>query len=176
VQIAEVVPAQANPTPPPVEMKPPEPERAEVITASQSPVETAKVSEEPPPPEPVKPQEVAMIEQAAQVEIYTQKSAGAAQDGGMASALNAYVGQIHGALQKAKVARGITGAGQVMLGFTLDKSGKVLDREVIQSSGVPRLDQAALDWLDRADFPPLPTIINGGQRFNVPLTFRRKSG
>jgi periplasmic protein TonB len=90
--------------------------------------------------------------------------------------LSAYVGKIHGALQRAKVSAAGGGVGQVTLGFTIDARGKVIDLEVIKSSGVAKLDEAALSWLERADFPPLPGVLGTGQRFNVPLTFKRKSG
>ena len=177
VEIAEVAPMIANPTPPPiVETKPVEPELKEVITAALSPTETVTSSEEPPPVEQSKPEQVAVQNQAAQVAMIAEKSAGLAQDGGKATALTAYVGKIHGALQKAKASAANGGTGQVMLGFTLDATGKLVDREVIKSSGVAALDKAAVDWLDRADFPPLPGLLGTGQRFNVPLTFKRKSG
>jgi periplasmic protein TonB len=176
VEIAEVAPMIANPTPPPVvETKPVEPELKDVITAALSPTETVKTTEEPPPVEQPKPQEVAVQNQAAQVAVLTEKSAGQAQDGGKATALTAYVGKIHGALQKAKASAANGGIGQVTLGFTLDSNGKIVDREVIKSSGVAALDKAAVDWLNRADFPPLPGLLGSGQRFNVPLTFKRKS-
>jgi protein TonB len=175
VEIAEVAPMVAQPTPPPViETKPVEPDLKAVITATQSPTETAAVVELP-PPDVVKPQEVAERDQTAQVAILTEKSAGAAQDGGKAEALSAYVGKIHGALQRAKVSAASGGVGQVTLGFTLDAGGRVIDKEVIKSSGVASLDRAAVEWLERAAFPPLPGVLGSGQRFNVPLTFKRKS-
>ncbi|MEQ1696782.1 MAG: TonB family protein [Hyphomicrobiaceae bacterium] len=176
IEIAEVAPIIANPTPPPVvEAKIIEPELKDVITATQSPTETVTASEEPPPLEQPKPQEVAVIEQAAQVAVLAEKSAGQAQHGGKATALTAYVGKIHGALQRSKASVVNGGVGQVTLAFTLNANGKLIDREVIKSSGVASLDKAALDWLERADFPPLPGLLGSGQRFNVPLTFKRKS-
>jgi periplasmic protein TonB len=174
VEVAEVAPMVANPTPV-AETKPIEPEFKDVVAALQSPTETMEVREAP-PPEITKPQEVATRDQAAQAEMYSEKSSGVAQDGGKATALSAYVGKIHGALQRVK-SRSVAGAvGQVTLGFTLDGNGKILDREVIKSSGIATLDKAAVEWLDRADFPPLPGLLGSGQRFNVPLTFKRKSG
>ena len=178
IEIAEVAPMIANPTPPPfVETKPLEPEVKEAITATESPSETLKsVEEQPTPPEPPKPQEVAVRDQTAQIAMLAEKSAGQAEDGGKATALSAYVGKIYGALQRAKTSVSSKGGiGQVTLGFTLDANGKVVDHEVIQSSGVASLDKAAIDWLERAEFPPLPGLLAGGQRFNVPLTFKQKS-
>jgi periplasmic protein TonB len=178
IEIAEVAPMIANPTPPPPveEVKPLEPELKDVITATDSKTETVAAKEEPPPVEVVKPQEVAVVDQAAQVEMYAEKSAGQAQDGGKATALTAYVGKIHGALQRVKVPVANGAVGQVTLGFTLSPQGKVLASDIIQSSGVPSIDKAALAWLERAVFPPLPDVLGSGQRFNVPLTFKRKTG
>jgi periplasmic protein TonB len=177
VQIAEVTPMMANPTPPPmIEAKPVEPELAKVITATESLTQVAAVTEEPRPPEPPKPQEVATRDQVAQIETYTEKSAGQAQDGGKAQAMSAYVGKIFGALQRAKTPVVGGGVGQVTLGFKLDANGKVVKREVLKSSGVAALDRAAVEWLERAEFPPLPGVLDAGQQFNVPLTFTRKSG
>lgn len=177
IEIAEVAPMVANPTPPPVvETKPEEPELKEVITATQSPTEVVTATEELPPPiEQPPPLEVATVTQQAQVAMVAEKSAGLAQEGGKATALSAYVGKIHGALQRAKSSTINGGIGQVTLGFTLDANGKIIDREVIKSSGIAALDKAAVDWLDRAAFPPLPGLLGTAQRFNVPLTFKRKS-
>ena len=173
VEIAEVAPMVANPNPV-VETKSAEPEIKSVVAALESPTEAATAAE-PPPVETAKPQEVALVDRSAQVEMYAEKSAGVAQDGGKATALSAYVGKVHGALQRVKSSAG-GAVGQVTLGFTLDGAGKVTGREVIKSSGIAALDKAAMDWLDRAEFPPLPGILGTGQRFNVPLTFKRKSG
>ncbi len=175
VEIAEVAPMIAQALPPPLlDAKPVEPDLTKVITAINSPVETAAVIETP-PPDMVRPNEVAERDAAAQVAILTEKSAGQAQDGGKAEALSAYVGKIHGALQRAKVSAASGGVGQVTLGFTLDAGGRVIDKQVIKSSGVASLDRAAVEWLERAEFPPLPGVLGTGQRFNVPLTFKRKS-
>ncbi len=176
VEIAEAAPMIANPVlPPVVETKPDDPDLKKVITAALSPTETVTAADDPPVEQP-KPQDVAVQNQAAQVAMIAEKSAGQAQDGGKATALTAYVGKIHGALQKAKASVANGGTGQVTLGFTLDANGKIVERQVIKSSGVAALDKAAVDWLDRADFPPLPGLLGSGQRFNVPLTFKRKSG
>lgn len=178
IEIAEVAPMIANPTPPPPveEVKPVEPELKEVITATQSTSDVMAAREELPPVEVIKPQEVAVADQAAQDAQLAEKSAGEAQDGGKATALTAYVGKIHGALQRVKAPVANGAVGQVTLGFTLSPEGKVMASDIIQSSGVPAIDKAALAWLERAVFPPLPDILGSGQRFNVPLTFKRKTG
>lgn len=178
IEIAEVTPQVVAPTPPPVaETKPEEPELRNVITATEAPNEVATVTEEPKPPaEQAQPVQVAAIPVQEQEAVVLEKSAGKAEQGGKASALSAYVGKIHGALQKAKAPAGGGSFGRVTLGFTLDRTGKILDHEVLESSGTPSLDRAALEWLERAAFPPLPELLGQNQRFNVPLTFKRKSG
>lgn len=174
VDVAEVAPMVANPIPV-VEAKPVEPELKNVVASTESPTEVASL-EQLPPPETVKPDEIAAKDQAAQTAMYAEKSAGAAQDGGKATALSAYVGKIFGALQHAKSAAAKGAVGQVVLGFTLDASGKIVNSEIIKSSGIAALDKAAVEMLERAEFPPLPGILGSDQRFNVPLTFKRKSG
>ena len=174
VEIPDVAPMIATQLKP-LDIKPTDPDVVPLLMASASPTQTVKAAEEPPKPE-VKPEEVATQDQLQQTAMVAEKSAGEQQDGGKATALTAYVGKIHGALQKVKASSASGAVGQVTLGFTLDSSGKVVDREVIKSSGITALDRAAVDWLERAAFPPLPNLLGTGQRFNVPLTFKRKSG
>lgn len=174
VEIAEVAPMIANPTPPPdVVTKPVEPELKNVITAALSPTETVKATDEPPPVEQAKPQEVAVQNQAAQVAILTEKSAGQAQDGGKATAEKAYAGKLFSALQRAKAPTSRRDVGKVTVGFTVNSDGKVLNHEIIESSGLAALDKAAVEWVERAEFPPLPGLLGASYRFHVPLSFKR---
>lgn len=154
-------------TSPVIEEKLLEPDLKDAITAIESPMETARLTNEPTPPEPRTPETV---------EIITQKSAGEAQDGGKATLLSAYVGKIHGALQKVKLDRRVKGAGQVVVGFRVDESGHVKSREVLQSSGIAAIDQAAFEMLDKASFPPPPGALGGDELYKVPFTFSSKPG
>jgi outer membrane biosynthesis protein TonB len=141
VDIAEVTPMLANPTPPPVvETKPIEPELKAVITATQSPTEVAAVTEEQPMPVVTPPEVVAMRDQVAQVEQFSEKSAGSARDGGKATALNAYRGQINGALSRVQPNKWSKRAGLVVVRFTVDAAGRVKSNTVLKSSGSAALD------------------------------------
>lgn len=173
IEVAEVAPIISAP-PPVLENKPVEPDLQGLIVATESPVEVAKTTEEPVPlpPEPVKPMVVAAIEQAAQVEMFAEKSAGKAQDGGKTKAREKYAGDLNKALRKVRI--GVFQAfGTVTLQFELDRTGKLLSRQVVESSGNSALDQKALDWLDRADFPPLPEALGSRELFTVPLKFQK---
>jgi periplasmic protein TonB len=63
--------------------------------------------------------------------------------------------------------------GRVVISFSLDRQGRVIDRRVLSSSGVAALDEAALATLRRAQpFPPPPADVPG-ERINkdVPINF-----
>ncbi|MEZ5658574.1 MAG: energy transducer TonB [Burkholderiaceae bacterium] len=65
--------------------------------------------------------------------------------------------------------------GTVVVRFQLDANGTVLAREILESSGIGILDQAALESIDRASpFPAPPPIYLSGQEawFAVPIGFR----
>lgn len=50
--------------------------------------------------------------------------------------------------------------GTVVVKFTIDRDGRLLASSIKQSSGHPRLDQAALATLARAaPFPPIPDFV-----------------
>ena len=93
-----------------------------------------------------------------------------------AAELTVYVGQIHRALIKAKLPSLKNKVGKVTVSFKVDASGKIVEREVFKSSGVAALDQAAVEWLERAAFPPLPGLLGASYQFNVPLSFEREHG
>lgn len=175
VELAEVAPLVANATPPVIETKPVDPDLKAVITAKDSPVETATVAEEAPPLEQPRPIEVAAVDQAAQVEVVTQKSAGRAEDGGKATALTAYAGKINEALQKVKLPRRMPGSGSVIVGISLDQAGRVKSRAVVKSSGIAAVDRFAVEMVDKASFPPPPSSLAGDEFFNVPFSFSTKS-
>jgi len=63
--------------------------------------------------------------------------------------------------------------GSVVVSFTLDRSGRLISRNVVRSSGHASLDQEALATIDRAQ--PLPTppagISQASLHITVPLNF-----
>jgi periplasmic protein TonB len=123
----------------------------------------------------VRPPEVATHDQVEQVEVHVDQSASAAQNGGKSTLLSGYVGKIHGALQQVKLTRRIKGAGQVVVGFTVDPTGRLKSHSVIKSSGVASVDKAALEMVERASFPPPPEALD--ELYEVPFAFGpNKSG
>ncbi len=178
IEVAEVAPMVAQETPPPV-AKPIEPELDTVLTATESPVEAQKAAEQPPPPDlqppEVKPVEVAAVEQAAQVEMFAEKSAGKAQDGSRTQARLQYAGQLNKAIRKVRIGA-FKNFGTVTVQFEIDRTGKLLTRKILASSGNDVLDQKAIDWIDKAEFPPLPDALNTREVFTIPLIFQRANG
>jgi protein TonB len=58
-----------------------------------------------------------------------------------------------------KAALGQRGRWEAVVAFTVDRSGRVISAELKKSTGVPVLDEEALEWLQRASpFPPPPDI------------------
>lgn len=66
--------------------------------------------------------------------------------------------------------------GTVEVGFRLDRSGHLLHREIIRSSGVPELDTAALAMIEKAQpFPPFPaSMAVPNEDFDFPLHFTNR--
>lgn len=173
VELVEVVPMTANNTPPVIETKPVEPDLKSVITAKESPTETIEVVET--PPEPVRTKEAAERDQAAQVAMLTEKSAGAAKDGGKATALSLYAGKINEALRNVKLAKRLPGSGSVTIGIWVDPAGRVKSRAVTKSSGIAAVDRFAVEMVDRASFPPPPPGLSGDEFYAVPITLSTKA-
>jgi periplasmic protein TonB len=63
--------------------------------------------------------------------------------------------------------------GTVFVKFQIDRSGHVLERHILRSSGHTDLDSAALAMIDRAQpFPPFPaTMSQPDEYFDFPLHF-----
>jgi protein TonB len=156
---------EAPKEPPKVEEKPADqviqpspPQQAEVtLPEVQQKVEQPKPEVTPPAPEtraPAKNERVAQFSQAAS---------------------NTYNALVLGHLQRfkryPKAARNV--AGKVVVRFTLDRDGRLIDSVVTKSSGNHVLDEAALETLRRASpFPQFPAAKAVAQEeFIVPLGF-----
>jgi protein TonB len=63
--------------------------------------------------------------------------------------------------------------GVVMLGFTMDRHGRVLSRHILRSSGFAALDAEALAMIERAQpLPPFPADVTASTRsFVAPIRF-----
>ena len=64
--------------------------------------------------------------------------------------------------------------GKLVVGFTLERDGTVLDAWIVQSSGVQSLDQDAIAMLHRASpVPPVPERYKGAQlKLAMPLDYK----
>jgi periplasmic protein TonB len=92
---------------------------------------------------------------------------------------NAYDALVIGHLQRFKRYPGAAhgASGTVLVAFTLDRTGRVIDSTMTTSSGNRVLDEEALDTLHRASpFPPFPAAKPGTQdSYIVPVNFSRSN-
>ena len=67
-------------------------------------------------------------------------------------------------------------ATEILVTFTLDRSGKVVTASLMRSSGDAAFDEAALSMVRRADPVPAPPplVADEGLTFTVPVVFRAK--
>jgi len=156
-------PEQADKPVEPIEkLMPPPPQPAEVTLPK--PVEQAKQEEKP-------------VEQRRAQEAHAAAKNDALQVASIAAA-KAYNGLVGGHLRKfirtAAAAR--YGSGKALVGFVLDREGRVKSSRLEQSSGNAALDREALDIVSRANpFPPFPAAKAGAQEaFSAPITFERQ--
>jgi protein TonB len=68
-------------------------------------------------------------------------------------------------------------AAEIVLGFELDRSGRVLSVRIVRSSGDQSFDDAALAMMRRADPVPAPPahVADSGLSFTLPVAFRAKA-
>jgi protein TonB len=146
----------------------PEPKPVERKLVERKPVEKKPVERKPVEKKPVEPQRQAQEahERAASREALHQSSVAAS---------NAYNSLVYGHLQRFKTyptsARGATG--HAVAHFVLSRTGNLLSASIVQSSGNPALDAAALASVRSANpFPPFPTEKTGAQdSFTAPINF-----
>ena len=64
-----------------------------------------------------------------------------------------------------------------MLRIVVSRDGHLVDVTLIQSSGLPALDNTAMNLIRQASpYPPLPADITGARHtFLLPLQFRRNN-
>jgi periplasmic protein TonB len=65
---------------------------------------------------------------------------------------------------------------EILVGFVLDRTGRVLSTSVVKGSGDPAFDAAALDMVRRSDPVPQPPplIADEGLNFTLPVIFKVK--
>ncbi|MBX9450583.1 MAG: TonB family protein [Mesorhizobium sp.] len=90
------------------------------------------------------------------------------------AAVSNYPGQVRRKLGRAVRYRGRE-RGEVLVSFTVSRSGSVSGVRIARSSGSPNLDKAALDTVRRAaPFPPIPDAAGRASwPFDLPLSFTR---
>ena len=68
-------------------------------------------------------------------------------------------------------------AAKIVVNFVLDRLGHVVSTSVVEGSGDPAFDAAALDMVRRSDPlpPPPPVIADDGLSFTLPVIFRVRS-
>ncbi len=168
VQPVEAQPQQlASKQPQPQEVKPVK--DTKVIESPQGPEQT--LDTKPVEKKPLPPQQVASVVQEATVKQL--QSSGAAESGGSATMMSAYIGSLRTHLEKTKVNPRSGYTGTVVVSFTVDSSGNLISRKIQKSSGSKVLDNAALASIDKAaPFPPIPLNLHKTEfTLSVPYRF-----
>ncbi len=154
IRTAEVTPVETPPPVPVQEAKPVDELQQAITSKSETAVEDNVVkTEEPPPPPEIKPQEVKPVEdvqQPMQVALAKDASTGAAKTGGDTMALAEYRGKLAKLFQECKFAPKKRVVGNAQVRITVDESGKIVNREIVKSSGDAGVDRAALANVDYA--------------------------
>jgi TonB family protein len=72
----------------------------------------------------------------------------------------------------------IQSAAEILVGFELDETGRVLSSNVVQGSGDASFDEAALAMIRRSDPVPKPpaAVVAEGLTFTLPVIFRAGHG
>jgi protein TonB len=72
----------------------------------------------------------------------------------------------------------IAQAAEILVGFELDETGRVLSSSIVQGSGDASFDEAALAMIRRSDPVPQPplAVVQEGLSFTLPVIFRAKRG
>jgi len=88
--------------------------------------------------------------------------------------LAALAAQINRRRYYPKIARRRGEQGRVVVSFVVSKYGELSDMKVVESSGIKRLDEAALKTLRRASpFKPIPTALDKERwSISVPIEFK----
>ncbi|WP_341708301.1 energy transducer TonB [Halopseudomonas sp.] len=166
-QPKEVAPPKPTPPPPPPEPTP-EPPRQQAQARVQAkpkprpepPREQVEAPQPAPEPAPAAPAVETGQSDANQAQLKQSTGVGnAATAGGMGGASTDYKAKIAASLARHKhyprASRRRREEGEVILSFVIHRDGTVTDARVSKSSGVTRLDQAALKTLENASpFPP----------------------
>ena len=90
----------------------------------------------------------------------------------------AYSGQVAAHLERSKhfPAEGKGAQGVVKVGFTIDRLGHLLSKQVVESSGIPALDKEAIALVERSQPFPIPPseLVDADLNFTIPVVFRAR--
>ena len=153
--------------PPPPEAPPPEPAPTLTQPAEPLPVPPPPPRPRPPPPRPEAPATAAPAPVMAPASVATAPPAASAPEPAAPAVDPRWSRSVSEWLEAHRTypdeARRRGEEGRVALRFTVDRSGAVLDVELVHSSGSPRLDAAALALLRTAALPPFAASMTAGQ-------------
>ena len=165
--------SQAAPPPIPEKQEPKIEPAEKTETKAPLPQQTADATPKPAEPPPEQPQTVTQTATLAQKPQIDQQAAAALAARRDELGLR-YLAEFSSALERYKVRPHSAKEGNVLLQITVAPSGQLLDHSVMQSSGTPELDRAAIAALEHAaPFPPLPAEFKYNPlTFTVPFRFR----
>jgi protein TonB len=178
-------PPEPEPPPPPIEPPPPAAEAPAPVVVPPPPPVPRKLAVKPPPkpvqprPERAQPSPAAAPSQAAPATVAAPQTAYAPTpvpapvpsteiSPGYRALLSAWL-ESHKRYPDAARQRGEEG--RAVLRFAVDRSGRVLDFAVAQSTGYPDLDASIEEMMRGATLPPFPTSMTQ-PRINVSVTIR----
>lgn len=156
----EVAPSPEQPPPPPkIEQPPPPPPpppQPQAVAIPEPPPPPPKVEEQKPPPTPAMP----------------ARTKGAAQhiEGSWETNLVRHLERYKRYPSEAQ-SRGEEGI--ALLAFSVDRTGHVLERHIVRSSGYPALDEEVMSMIERAQpLPPFPKSMTESKLdLTVPIRF-----
>lgn len=193
MELAPLPEPEPEPVPPPPVVQPPkpveEPPLPKLAEAPKPVIEVPKPKPKP-KPQPPKPQpkveppkEVQPIQEPAPARPAEPVKAPAPPPAPAASNTPSWEGEVLGRLMRFKkypqAARSRGTQGEVVVAFTLDGQGRVLDANVDKSSGSNLLDRAALAAVRAAQplpAPPANKLSNGTITLRVPFSFSLTKG
>jgi protein TonB len=166
------VPAKTQPKAKPKPKPSPERQQARKPAAVQS-VATPQPAPQPLPTAPLAPPAPAASQQAAAAQAQRE----AASQAAVTAMKSSWLGDVvqHIAKFKRKPRSRLMSETTVIVRFDIDRTGRVLSRQLLQSGGDAAIDAEALAWIDRADPLPLPprevSDAELSRGFRLPLQF-----
>jgi protein TonB len=168
---AVALPAAAKPQPQPTIKPTPKVKAKPAQQQVQKPATPAMPVAQPVPTPPPAIASTASQQQAAPAQRET------AAEAATLAAKSSWLGDVvqHIAKFKRKPRSRLVSQTTVVVGFDIDRSGKLRSRRLVQSGGNAAIDAEALAWIDRADPLPLPpTEVSDAELargFRLPLQF-----